>query len=242
MSLNVRHRNYSTNASGIAPLGLGGTREERERDAPWWDSFVTNGGPRAPSSSSCAITPAGGLTPVRSNPAALVEGTLAHRLHIGSEAAAERRLKSEDPMNRLLLLESADYRETKTRADNLEVEGGQRGRKRDPKHDRKNKKAKKTKHGKDKKKSSKSKREKRSRSSSSSGFSSESSSKETERSGGAPQAATGPSMYELRQRRLERERSERVRSAEAVSRAAPGDDSAAFVANLTARRYNSQFF
>jgi len=234
----------------VNPLGLGGTREERARDVPWWTTYAKGALPAVTSSQLAPVTSMGSSSSSSSGAALANHSTIRERIQNGSTAANDRRKVAQDPMGQLVVTSSdgavaatSSSISSSTWLVSSSLENDRTKRKthtREKKHSKKGKKA--------RKKDSKAKKKKRSRSESDDDTSSSESTDSRDADSRKSRKATHGvvqgvlSMAELRARRLEREQSERVRAADTVARHAPADEAAGFVAELTRRKYNSAYF
>jgi len=227
----------------VNPLGLGGTREERARDVPWWTTYAKGALPAVTSSQVVPVTSMGSSSSGSGDAALVNHITIRERIQHGSAAANDRRKLAQDPMGQLVATSSEGAMVTTSSSSSSLVEDvstKKKSHKREKKHRKKEKKA--------RKKETKRKKKMRSRSESAddtlSSESTDSGDGDSRKSRKATHGVAGGvlSMAELRARRLEREQSERMRAADTVARHAPDDEAAEFVAELTKRKYNSAYF
>jgi hypothetical protein len=230
--------------SGYAPAALGGTKEEREKEAPWWGAFALKGAPELP------LAPQ--VQPMSSESISTTKrrGTV--------ERCA---LPSEDPMFKLLKPVSSSSATSLLVVGSEPLENVCSSTKKKEVKGKKLKKDKKEKKNKEKKKHKNGERRKRRHSSSDSSSdehedekrarrrarADDNNSNEIEKSGASKVASTmmatsGPSLWELRQRRLEREGGERARAAVVLARARPEDEEAAFLTSQSQKKYHNQFY
>jgi len=203
--------------TGYAALALGGTREEREKQAPWWGKFIERAVPNTvlSATTSSAIVSSGLINPSSSGVPLQLEhgGILKHE----KELSGKGKLKREHKVKK----------EKKERK----------------KHHKKKKHAHSSKRRLSSSSDSESSEEPGSGSDAETRKRKRKSSSSSSSSLQPSSSLRAPSLAELRAKRLERERVESLRAGAAIAKHVnPEDEEAAYIARHATKRYNSQFF